>query len=59
MPFWLCLKLPGPVLIWLFLISWFLSPEEMGEACVLGTTMARLSPCVLGLGQIWCSSAHL
>ena len=29
-----------------------LSPEEMGEACVLGTTMARLSPHVSGLGQI-------
>lgn len=28
-----------------------LSPGEMGEVCVLGTAVARLSPCVLGLGQ--------
>ena len=34
-----------------------LSPEEMGEACVLGTTMAQLSACVLG--QILCPSARL
>lgn len=36
-----------------------LSPDEMGEVCVLGTPMAQLSPRVPGLGQVWCLSAHL